>query len=548
MKKNQVGTNNIVTFRLESTMRSFGAILPLLVVMYGVLIHIGWVEGSLFYSPFSFGLFVVASVILGILQSTVKDSRFSIKIGFTLAHHVLLAMSLLYVFGVLGPMLLMWLLLILVTMSLFGRRWAALSYVGLLMVMTIDIVLTHTNELSAIAVYAINAAFIGTLALVFAALRTLEFEEQKKLMTATIKQSKQREALLTIINGTSQAIFTVSVNGRIRIYNAALLGLLDTNKSLSGQSVDDVLNLLDSNNEPITLSSLMSSSPHFERDDLKLRFDDGDEIRLHISVNKIQTSFSSSHQSDDQGYVCIARDVTKQKSLEEERDEFISVVSHELRTPVAITEGTLSNLQFLLDQGTSTKKLSPSLSEAHEQVLLLANMINDLGTLSRAERGVGDDAEEIDIRDLVEGLYKKYNPSAEKKGLSLDIDASGRLGTVVTSRLYLEELLQNLITNAIKYTQKGSVTIKVRRSGGIVEFMVKDTGIGISKTDLKHVFEKFYRSEDYRTRETSGTGLGLYVAQKLLHKLGAKVAVTSRLNHGSTFSFTLAANSSKTKA
>lgn len=367
----------------------------------------------------------------------------------------------------------------------------------------------------------------------------LKRRERAKLAVSKAKQHDQREALLTIINGTNQAIFTVSSSGIIRVYNAALLNLLDTNQSLSGKRVDDILPLHDKTGDAVSLFSLMKEKTRFERDDLSLQFADGDVIRLHLSINKIQSAFSSQRQQDGEGYVCIARDVTKQKSLEEERDEFISVVSHELRTPVTIAEGTISNVQYFLENGADATKLTPSLKEAHEQILLLANMINDLGTLSRAERGVGDAAEEIDIKDLAEGLYKKYTPTATKKGLALNLDTGPRLGSIVTSRLYLEELLQNLITNAIKYTEKGTITLRAHRIDGGVEFVVKDTGIGISKADLKHIFEKFYRSEDYRTRETSGTGLGLYVAMKLLRKLGTTIDVQSRLNHGSSFSFVL---------
>ena len=170
-------------------------------------------------------------------------------------------------------------------------------------------------------------------------------------------------------------------------------------------------------------------------------------------------------------------------------------------------------------------------------------MVNDLSTLSRAERGVADATEEIDVAVMVHDLYNEYGPQAEAKGLHFNLDASPQLGTVVASRLYLKELLQNFITNAIKYTKKGEVTLIVKKVGDSLEFAVKDTGIGISKSDQAHVFDKFWRSEDYRTRETGGTGLGLYVTAKLAKKLGTTIKMTSRLNHGSTFSFTLNANS-----
>lgn len=351
---------------------------------------------------------------------------------------------------------------------------------------------------------------------------------------------KQNEQLLAIFNTVSDAMFSVSATGDIRIYNAALLGLIDTNQSLSGMAVDDVLKLYNQHNEPVSLYKLLEkSTSSLERDDLVYRIGDDDDIRLLISASRVQGAYASGGTKQDRGYIVTLRDITRAKSLEEERDEFISVVSHELRTPVAITEGTISNVKLFLERGATPDRLISSVNEAHEQVLLLSNMINDLSTLSRAERGVGDSLEIIELSELSQDLYKKYQPAASKKGLQFNLDAPGKLGAVKTSRLYLEEILQNFIVNAIKYTDKGSVTLHVHDSGNTVRIAVSDTGIGMTTADMKHIFEKFYRSEDYRTRETNGTGLGLYVVQKLAHKLGIKLEVESRLNHGSTFSFTL---------
>ena len=166
-------------------------------------------------------------------------------------------------------------------------------------------------------------------------------------------------------------------------------------------------------------------------------------------------------------------------------------------------------------------------------------MINDLSTLSRAQRGVGQENEDIDLKQLAEKLYHEYTPQAETKGLRLILDTSHNLKSISTSRLYLEELLQNLITNAIKYTEEGDITLSIKQKDDLVTFSVKDTGIGISRSDQKKIFQKFYRSEDYRTRETSGTGLGLYVSAKLSEKMNTKIELVSRLNHGSTFYFSL---------
>ena len=189
------------------------------------------------------------------------------------------------------------------------------------------------------------------------------------------------------------------------------------------------------------------------------------------------------------------------------------------------------------DVGQAT--LAQSIDLAHEQVLFLARMVNDLSTLSRAERGVADAPETIDVHETIQELYTEYAPQAHAKGLSFDLDLSPTLGSVTVSPLYFKELLQNFVTNAIKYTKKGGITVIVKRSGGKLTCDVKDTGIGLSKSDQAHIYEKFWRSEDYRTRETGGTGLGLYVAAKLAKKLGVTIEMTSRLNHGSTFGFSL---------
>ena len=355
----------------------------------------------------------------------------------------------------------------------------------------------------------------------------------------TVTSRVEHDQLMAVFNTVSDAMFSINSEGQIRMYNAALLALLDTNQSLSGHHVDTAIPLFDLKGEPVSLEKVIHSSPRTERDDMIYRFKDDDEIRLHVSANRIKSTYASGKGSRDEGAICTLRDITKAKSLEEERDEFISVVSHELRTPIAITEGTISNLQYFLKQGAKPETLIPALDDAHDQIILLGTMINDLSTLSRAERGVGDNAEAIDIKSLSEEMYKKYSPSAEAKGLRFNLDIGPKLGSVMTSHLYLEEMLQNFITNSIKYTTEGTVTLSVHREKNMVHFNVSDTGIGISKSDLKHIFEKFYRSEDFRTRETSGTGLGLYVVQKLMRKLGTKVEVTSRLNHGSQFGFSL---------
>ncbi|HMM62266.1 MAG TPA: HAMP domain-containing sensor histidine kinase, partial [Candidatus Saccharibacteria bacterium] len=326
--------------------------------------------------------------------------------------------------------------------------------------------------------------------------------------------------------------------------------LLDTNEGLNGKKINDVLPLTDKEGNKVDIyNEFHDAKGMVKRDDLFYAFDDKEVIRLEITFSPIRSSYSRSKKAETHdGYIAILSDVTKSKSLEEERDEFISVVSHELRTPITIAEGTISNVQVMMDHPDITPKmLKDSIDTAHDQIMFLAKMVNDLGTLSRAERGVADTAEDIDVKELAAKLLDLYTDEAKEKKLHLNLDLGPKVGVVHTSRLYIEELLQNLITNAIKYTKKGSVTIIIKQKANKITFAVKDTGIGISKSDQSKVFGKFYRSEDYRTRETGGTGLGLYVASKLASKIGVKIELVSRLNFGSTFSFVIPAKEKEKK-
>lgn len=550
MVQRVVNERDAYSTQLVTVVRIAGLIIPIVIVIYGSLAYFGLVTHSPIYSLTSFITVAILFIALGIFEISISRKLYAKLLPYLLSSYTGLAAAYaIWIGGFESPAVYSWIVLLIACDLYYGKFWLWINASFFLVTSVAAYLLIPGEEpISTLFRYMSVAIFVSVIGAVISALRSVQVAEHSDFKRTRAEELNQREALLNIINGVPQAIFTVGPKGTVRIYNAALLSLLDTNQSMSGKYVDDILPLFDLTGEPISLLSITEEAPRFERDDLVLRFEDGDTINLHITGSKIQKAYSPDKQQVSGGYTFIIRDITKQKSLDEERDEFISVVSHELRTPVTIAEGSISNIQYFMKNGADPAKLAPTLDNAHEQIVLLANMINDLGTLSRAERGVGDQLEEIDIRELVDKLFSNYAESARKKGLSLNLDAGVKLGKVTTSRLYLEELLQNLITNAIKYTEDGSVTIGAHHKTTGVEFSVKDTGIGIGKADLKHIFEKFYRSEDYRTRQTSGTGLGLYVARKLMNKLGTRIEVISRLNHGSTFSFVLPKTPPEAKA
>lgn len=522
--------------------RYAGLIVPVLLLIYGNLVALGVAPSASFINMSWLHAITVIWLTLGMYQFFVPSKSNLESACRIIAYHILAAVYIITIVGLQSPVAILWILLLIASNVYLSRLGIWFSLLVFIALVGIDVFLLYESDIL-IVVYDMFALIaILTAGLVVISVSRSQEANRLELDRSRELEALQRDRILTIVNNLADAILSTDREGIIRVYNAASLNLLDTNDSLNGHHIDEIVPLIDTSGQTVALFDLLQEAKTVVlRDDLRYTFDDGEQIRLEVTLSPIRNSF---HRADTipghDGYIVIMRDITKAKSLEEERDEFISVVSHELRTPITIAEGTLANAQIMATRSDiDSKTLTASIDTAHEQIIFLAKIVNDLSTLSRAERGIADSKEVIDVKQLAHRLYEMYEGQASEKGLQLNLDLGSHLGSVIASRLYLEELLQNFVTNAIKYTKKGSVTLSVKQKREHVTFSVKDSGIGISKSDQVKIFDKFYRSEDYRTRETGGTGLGLYVAVKLARKLDTDIELASRLNHGSTFQFTL---------
>ncbi|HRQ86829.1 MAG TPA: PAS domain-containing protein, partial [Candidatus Saccharibacteria bacterium] len=187
-----------------------------------------------------------------------------------------------------------------------------------------------------------------------------------------ITEQAETDRLLTIINNLADATFSTDETGKILMYNAASLDLLDTNQDLTGKQLGTLFKLHDGDDNKINMSTLLKeATKETRRDDLHHTYSDGESIRIELTYAPIKSSFSKHKGETIIGYVLIARDITKQKSLEEERDEFISVISHELRTPITIVEGDISNIQLMLDQPKlpDLAVVKKALKSSHDHIL-----------------------------------------------------------------------------------------------------------------------------------------------------------------------------------
>jgi len=250
--------------------------------------------------------------------------------------------------------------------------------------------------------------------------------------------------------------------------------------------------------------------------------------------------------------VAIFRDVSQERAEEKQRAEFISTASHEMRTPVAAIEGYLA-LALNDKVATIDSRARDYLEKAHASTQHLGKLFQDLLTSAKAEDGrLSNHPAVIEMGAYLQQLTEDLKFAAEKKGLFSEftlgssdiIDASKHSTTEkVVKPLYyvwadpdrMREVITNLFDNACKYTEQGKISIGLTGNNEVVQLYVRDTGPGIPREDIPHLFQKFYRVDNSATRTIGGTGLGLFICRKIVELYQGRIWVDSELDKGSTF-------------
>lgn len=235
----------------------------------------------------------------------------------------------------------------------------------------------------------------------------------------------------------------------------------------------------------------------------------------------------------------LEREVAERRRAEGLKDEFVSTVSHELRTPLAITK---EGIDLLIDgiPGAINDKQRGVLTTAKGNVDRLARIINDLLDISKIEAGKMDlEKTRVDLVGVAAEAVEAVRPLAEQKGLTLSTEFPTGGIDVLADADRIMQVLTNLVANAVKFTQDGSITVSVRREQEGVRCAVRDTGDGIAEEDLPKLFGKFIQIGRTHGAGQKGTGLGLAIAKNIVELHRGQVQVESRLHKGSTFSFVL---------
>lgn len=247
-------------------------------------------------------------------------------------------------------------------------------------------------------------------------------------------------------------------------------------------------------------------------------------------------------------FVGIERDVTKEREVDREKTEFISLASHQLRTPLSAMKWYG---EMLLDGdggklNREQKDFVENIYHANERMIALVNILLNI---SRIESGrLIINSHPVELVGIVKGVREEVDPLAEKKHISMSFEISKGLPKIRTDGKILHHILLNLITNSIKYSKaNGSIHVVLSQKEGDILTYVRDTGVGIAKEEQGKVFQKFFRGKNVIKMETDGTGLGLYLVKYLVETLGGKIWFESEENRGTAFFYTLPVEGTKSR-
>lgn len=491
------------------------------------------------------GGIVVAGLVVVLPTIALLRERYKIEAtawAYFFASHSLSFLALVFIAGVDNPFISLWVVMLVVSYLELGWVAFCLSAVSLGGAMVLgrqispEIEPTQRGVLSIVGI--VITVFLSIFALVIARIASNERNARKDLEKVTAQEREQFHKLETVMNSLADVILALGKDGKVTAQNAAAMAFFDTNNSLEGRSIEELLPLTTLDGSRVLYREMMRNDMgSAERDDIVRKTPDGEEMRLQVQLRPIAPSYTVQLASLA-GYIVIVRDITKQKTLEEEKDDFISVASHELRTPIAIMEAGLANMITLQQKGIKQEELLEFTEDAHRQALQLAHVVNDLSTVLKAEHDALS-LQSVRFNDIIQDIAREFSKKAQRAQLDFSLELDEQITTIETDPAYLKEVLRNLFDNALKYTKAGSVIVESHYSGGVITCRVTDTGIGIAKADQQKIFDKFYQAEDFHTRETGGTGLGLYIAKKLVEKMGGSIGVKSHLGEGATFFFSL---------
>lgn len=358
---------------------------------------------------------------------------------------------------------------------------------------------------------------------------------EQKVVDRTRELKEERARLLSSINSIPFGFIIVDVDNHIIMKNKVMVEIfkIDDQKDLT---LDDFTNLLGDN------LNIKTEIKRCTREKITCELEN--IVIESKTFRGIIAPIITQEDSEIIGYVFLLEDITEAKILERSKEEFFAVASHELRTPLTAIRGNSDMLIDMFKGKSKDKDASEMLVDINEASKRLIGIVNDFLDASRLEQGkIIITNKDFNIEETVEEVVKSIKEEADKKKLELIFKKAKDLSvSVYSDQDKIKQILFNIIGNAIKFTDAGSITVSAVASNGFVKISVTDTGAGISAKNENLLFRKFQPAgEQVLARDvTKSTGLGLYISRLLISKMGGTIGLErSTVGEGSTFFFTV---------
>jgi two-component system, OmpR family, phosphate regulon sensor histidine kinase PhoR len=330
----------------------------------------------------------------------------------------------------------------------------------------------------------------------------------------------------TILGAMADGVLVVDARSRITLMNPTFQKLFDLRDPAVGVPLVEAV-------RHATLDQLVAET-----------LETGEAMRSELSVadsrthgeRQIEVSAVPIKKADDEmsGAVVLFHDITELKQLDQIRREFVANVSHELRTPLSILRGYI---EVLLDEPeTPREELARILSIMERHSKRLQRLVDDLLSLAQLESSQAKlEVSVVRVDELLNNLIRDWKEKLAAKNLKVIVDLTPEAFTLHADGTRLEEILHNLLDNAVKFSREnGQIHLQAVRRDSEMVLSVTDNGLGIGKEHLPRIFERFYRADKARSRELGGTGLGLAIVKHIAQLHGGRVEAESELGHGTT--------------
>ncbi len=386
-------------------------------------------------------------------------------------------------------------------------------------------------------------------ALLASALSVTQVHRKERAVTLAADMTEdlhhERDAAVTlrqkdeaILSSIGDAVFAIGTSGTVMLFNRAAENItgIDESEAL-GRHYKELFRFTREKDGRIAddfIQSALSGKQSTMDAGTMLERADGVRVPVADSAAPIITG-----EGAVGGVVVVFRDVTREKELDRLKNEFVSMASHELRTPMGAIRAFVSMI-LAGDYGPVNKNLVEPLTDIRASTMRLVNLVNDLLNVSRIEAGrMKFNLHDMQIEKVVRRAVEDLQPLAKERGISLTATLP-KLPAVQIDADKVAQVLTNLLGNALKFTDKGSISVIAAPHKRGVQISVIDTGTGIGKEDQAKLFGKFEQVTSVQEGRPAGTGLGLYISREIIRRMGGELWIeTSEVGKGTTFAFTL---------